>query len=457
MDCLLYYELVERSYENALLLKCELERRGYKVKICNLFWRDFWKCLFYRPKILILSACRDTEQLSKQIPFLFIKRLVLVNLQEEQVAYSSGADLDLFLPKGRAKEAHHFCWGKFSMDNMKQAMVTDEHIVPVSPIQFDMCRREWKDYFFSREKIAKEFSIDTEKKWVLFAADFCITSICVDEDAIKEYTRKFSDIYETTYHAEKRIQATLYEWWDRYLSTHDDVIIIYRPHPSEYRMHEFAKDLCKKHTNFIYCKKYSIKQWLHVIDIYTTWISTSVMEAYYCDLPCFALGDSEDIVSNGIAISLFDYSKYVSTYDTFERILDHPQEEKEAYAPLSFENVRNVYGNTSEKPAYIQMCDYLETILKDKKLQKEMQVKLTRNEMSLGRAERWHYVWITFYNDLFYALRHILWYIIPHKRNSIIKFENDLKRFDEKELREKERRIKKLLESRGKVLYGSTK
>lgn len=35
MDFLIYYETVQREYENACLIKAELERRGYTCFICN--------------------------------------------------------------------------------------------------------------------------------------------------------------------------------------------------------------------------------------------------------------------------------------------------------------------------------------------------------------------------------------------------------------------------------------
>ena len=445
MDCVIFYELVERSYENDLLIKTELERRGYRAKICNLFWRDFWKCLFWRPKVLLMSGCRDTKQLSQQLPFLFKRDLVIINLQEEQIAFSSDADLDLFMPHGRAKEAYHFSWGSFSDNYMKKANVLPNHVIKIPPIQFDMCRKSWDEYFFSRQEIAEEFHLNIKKKWILFASDFCITSMCNTREQLEKLMNTVSDVYEKVFNAEKQMEELLFSWWDAYLTTHKDAIVIYRPHPSENRKHEFIEQLMSKHENFVYIRDYSIKQWIHVIDIYTTWISTSIMEAYYGEIPCFALGISSTIVENGIAIPLFDYSKYISDYMQFQTVMDEPEAYKDGFFPINFEMATYYYGQATEKMAYIEICNYIEKILINDELQKEMKLRLTKTEREIEKKERGHYLWITFYNDLFCLLKPLLWYVIPNKRDSILKFESDLKRFDKKVLRQKEQRIRKLL------------
>lgn len=447
MDCLIYYELVERSYENDLLIKTELEKRGYRVVLCNLYWRDFWKCLFYQPKIIMLTACRNTEQMAAQFPFFFKKRAVFVNIQEEQIAFSSDFDLNLFMPQGRAKEAFHFSWGEFSDDYMRRAGVRTSHVIKMKPFQFDLCQKEFRDYFFSRAYIAEQYKLDIHKKWVLFASDFCISAQYNTEELLQRLCENLNDNYRKVYYAEVQMQQMLYEWWDRYLSEHENVIVIYRQHPSELKSLRLIDKLCSNHDNFVCHKDYSIKQWIHVVDIYTTWISSSVMEAYYADIPCFALGDSERIVEDGIAIPLFDYDKYISDYETFEKIMNDPQNYRDDYLPISQPAIKKYYGEHEDGFAYLKICDYIDELLKDKKQLKQSQLHLTKEEMKTGKKERWINICTTFYNDLFCFLKPILWYLIPHKKESIIKFERDLKRFDKKDLQEKERNIKRVLKN----------
>lgn len=445
MDVLIYYELVERNYENDLLIKTELEKRGYSVCLCNLFWRDFWKSLFYRPKVVMLTACRDIGQVAAQFPFLFKRKVYLINMQEEQIAFSSDFDLNLFMPQGKARDAYHFSWGSFSDDYLVKAGVETSHIIKMKPIQFDLCNKEFDDYFYSREYIAKKFDLDVQKKWVLFASDFCISAQYGTESKLQALCDKLNDNYRKVYEVEIATQRVLYEWWDRYLETHKDVIIIYRQHPSEIESLSFIEDLCSKHDNFVCHREYSIKQWIHVVDIFTTWISSSIMEAYYANIPCFALGDSKLIVEKGVAIPLFNYEKYVAGYDLFENVMDHPKKYQLEYMPIDQQAIKKYYGEHDQKFAYLQICDYVDQVLQNKAEMKKNSFVLSCRDKKTGKEDRRINIWTTFYNDLFCALKPILWYVIPHKRSSIIKFEKYLHRFDKKLLREKEMNIKRVL------------
>src|SRR5699024_3880838 len=68
LDFLILYEHVVREYESILLLKLELERRGYTVAIQQLLDR---KKLAYRtwnkPKVLVSSCMYDDEAINSHV------------------------------------------------------------------------------------------------------------------------------------------------------------------------------------------------------------------------------------------------------------------------------------------------------------------------------------------------------------------------------------------------------
>ena len=62
LDFLILYEHVVREYESLLLLKAELERRGYSVEIRQLLDRKKLKYFTYRkPRVLVASNLYDNE------------------------------------------------------------------------------------------------------------------------------------------------------------------------------------------------------------------------------------------------------------------------------------------------------------------------------------------------------------------------------------------------------------
>ena len=446
MDCIIYYELVERSYDNFSLIQLEMERRGYSVKIVNLFWRDYWKCLFYRPKIILAGGCRSTSDMAYQAPFLFKKNLVWINIQEEQVAFANGADLKWFLPSGRAKEAYHFCWGDFAENYMRKADVAEDHIVSMKPIQFDLCHSAFDDYFFDKEYIASEFGLDIYKKWILFASDFCSVSECSKESNLQNWCEEYGEYRKDVHYYETQSFLVLVEWWDRFLIEHEDTIIIYRPHPSEYTAIPQIAELCEKYNNFICCKKYSIKQWIKVIDIYTTWISTSIIEANQAGKPCFALCAPNGIMNSGFAISIFEPDKYITSYEDMRNVLENPKEYREKWFPLNRHEVENYFGKEKHGFAYIAICDYLESILSDKTKYNHMKMRLSKKEKKSNLNIK-RYIKITFWNDVLLLLYPVLRFIIPWKRKGIERFKKGLTRFDDVFLRTKQERLKKIVDN----------
>ncbi len=430
-DIIMYYELPERSMDSYLLIQAEMKKRGYTVKFSNNFWTDLWKNLFRVPQIVLTSGCRNLADISFQDSYILKKDVVWVNLQEEQVAYAGGGDLDSFKPVDRAKEAYHFCWGQFAKNYMEEAGVEKDHIIDMPPLQFDLAKPRFSGLYKSREAIAEEYGINPDKKWILFASDFCEYANFNTEQLLQKHVDERGETRRIVYNLEKATCLMMTEWWDKLLSENEDYVIIYRPHPSEYCIIPQIGELAEKYENFFIIKDYSIKQWNHVVEIYTTWISTSVLEAYYSGIPVFALAANESISNKDYNISIFDENKYIKDYNTFKKILEEPEKYRDVYNPLNSSEIEKYYGNHKDEYAYLKICDYLEQILKDKKLYRKMKMHLSYREKN-SCVYRNHYMKITFKNDLIVFLSPVLLKLFPGKRKTIQTVINTLKRFDKR-------------------------
>ena len=113
LDFLILYEHTVREYESDLLLKLELERRGYTVRIrqlldakdLRLFGKD-------KPEVLVASCMYDNEAINSHVYNNIGKCNKIVNLHWEQMLSDTQEEGDWFNMNGNAKRCVQTCWGK---------------------------------------------------------------------------------------------------------------------------------------------------------------------------------------------------------------------------------------------------------------------------------------------------------------------------------------------------------
>ena len=72
LDFLILYEHVVREYESLLLLKLELERRGYSVAIHQLLDRKKLKYFTWKkPKVVVSSCMYDDEAINLSLIHIY--------------------------------------------------------------------------------------------------------------------------------------------------------------------------------------------------------------------------------------------------------------------------------------------------------------------------------------------------------------------------------------------------
>ena len=110
LDFLILYEHVVREYESILLLKLELERRGYSVAIHQLLDR---KKLAYRlwkkPRVLVSSCMYDDEAINSHVYNNVGRCKKVVNLHWEQMLSDTQEEGDWFNFNGNAKRCVQTC------------------------------------------------------------------------------------------------------------------------------------------------------------------------------------------------------------------------------------------------------------------------------------------------------------------------------------------------------------
>ena len=104
LDFLILYEHTVREYESDLLLKLELERRGYTAEIrqlldpkhLRLFGKD-------KPEVLVASCMYDNEAINSHVYNNIGRCNKIVNLHWEQMLSDTQEEGDWFNMNGNAK------------------------------------------------------------------------------------------------------------------------------------------------------------------------------------------------------------------------------------------------------------------------------------------------------------------------------------------------------------------
>ena len=113
LDFLFLYEHVVREYESLLLLKAELEKRGYTVAIHQLLDRKKLKYFTWKkPKVLVASCMYDDEAINSHVYNNVGVCRKVVNLHWEQMLSDTQEAAPWFNFNGNAKKCVQTCWGK---------------------------------------------------------------------------------------------------------------------------------------------------------------------------------------------------------------------------------------------------------------------------------------------------------------------------------------------------------
>ena len=158
LDFLILYEHTVREYESDLLLKLELERRGYTAEIrqlldpkhLRLFGKD-------KPEVLVASCMYDNEAINSHVYNNIGRCNKIVNLHWEQMLSDTQEEGDWFNMNGNAKRCVQTCWGKRTAARL-QAHGMDAKNTPVTgAVMMDFLRPEFDGYFKDKETLCREF------------------------------------------------------------------------------------------------------------------------------------------------------------------------------------------------------------------------------------------------------------------------------------------------------------
>lgn len=349
IDFLIIYESKVRELEAACLLKMELMRRGYSVSIEYV---HSYRKLKLRPKVIItpyLYSDLEVKELAHCGEYFVNK---IINLQWEQILSDDENSIVFHSPKNGSETAVHLAWGENNVSFLRKANVVDKNIFAVGNMNMDFCSEKFESFFETKREIANKYSIDENKKWLLFISSFAINNDYVYEqlNATFEENEKRREFRKFSISSQKGIL----NWFEKLLNEDSDICIIYRPHPAEME-DDKIQEFVRSNSRFYCIQEASVRQWISVSDVITTWYSTSIVDSFFMKKTCMILRPIE--IPKGHEVKVMGNGIFTTQYESFLAGVN-----EDTACSLQDERVNEFYGRTIGN-AYSLTADVCEKVI----------------------------------------------------------------------------------------------
>lgn len=370
VDFLFIYEHKMRELDSLCLLKCELEKKGYKVDIVSCAELNCIRKPIFDAEVVVIPGCAGNISTEYYVG-RFVKFNKIISMQREQIMCTIAEEDKGGWNKigGIGTNACIFCWNSQSKKWLVEKQgCSDCNARVVGNISMDFCKERFNKFYYNKDEISKKYNLDKEKKWITFISSFSLVGLSNSEmdDLVKDIGMpEYYDLWDISV----KSQTDILKWFSALLEKEEDVIIIYRPHPGEI-VNENLKEMMIKYNNFKIILGESVQQWIHVTDKVYTWISTSLADAMFSGVPCSVLRPYE--IPAEFDIVLYKKSKYIKDEEGFMKSISS----KESYFPISLEDLKECYYFNEKKYTYEEEAEICEEVYKSSKY------KISIEEMS---------------------------------------------------------------------------
>ncbi len=316
IDVLIFYEHKTRDLDTVVAIQSLLSKWGKSVAICHSSEVNI-AIIKYIPKIILVPFYyTDNDSFfAEYFEQLYSYKPIIINPHHEQIG--SSCSNDRLIPQGKAKECYHFAWGRYFYELLRTTGIIEEQIFIVGSPRLDFFLQSFASLNIPKSILSRDYLIDKNKKWLLFASNLTI----VDESwARKLVTLGYKD-YSEYRCIIKESKQKIFKWLLQLSNEmHNEIEIIYRPHPSE-----LLEYIPKNIKNFHFIKDLPIRNWILASDLVLGWNSTSLIEAYIAGKQTFVLRPFE--IPNKFSIELIDNFPKVDNYNKLKSIINLSLEE----------------------------------------------------------------------------------------------------------------------------------
>ncbi|WP_165055133.1 MULTISPECIES: hypothetical protein [unclassified Adlercreutzia] len=286
MRVILFYQHIGREYGSLIRIREELIALTGGPCAVSIRSIDFeWA-----------KACREARQDGVDVvvvPWLYIDlnyalvtpffeinpEVVIINIHQEQI--SSPSSEIVLEPKGDAEKngCYHFVWSSYYADRLRKCGVRDGLIRVTGNARLDDLVA-FKSSKGTRGELAIRYSLDSGKKWVLFAESrgWVLKDTPANKAEMLQMGVRDED-YENSKLIDAESMSLLYEQMHALPDSYfEDCELIYRAHPGT----DVGKGLDSRVRQI---SSESIGVWLRAVDLLAMWGSTSAFEAEIYGVP----------------------------------------------------------------------------------------------------------------------------------------------------------------------------
>lgn len=358
VDFLIRYEHKVRDLESIMLIRAELERRGYSVAfICNY---EYNPQVRYQPKVLVSPAIySDANLIGDFQNYGLLQKIVnllweqLIGIKDEESPNCSHNVV------GTGQKAITLCWGEQTQNRIVASGVPSKNAIVVGQLNLDLLKEPFNKTLLSKEELAERYNLDGSKKWLLFVSSFAYSEL--DPIQIAGYIKDFGE-EDLNYmiNLSNKSRSEILKWFEIALQKYPESIIIYRPHPDEARKSQVLKDMEAKYPNFRVISELALKHWMNASDKVYNWYSTGLVDAKVLNKPIRLLRPCH--IDRDFDYRIYLDAKKITTKNEF--LADFVNFEKQN---ILDEDLFNSYYYIPKHFTYMKVCDILEDMLKTNK------------------------------------------------------------------------------------------
>ena len=359
VDFVIRYEHKVRELESIMLIKMELERRGYSVALTANY--DYFNDKRrINPHVVISPALyNDNQFLVDFLRYGFKKKFAnllweqLMGIREEE---DPNGEHNIY---GIGQRIVAFCWGENTRNRLIKTGLNERCAKVVGQINTDYLRKPLSNMLYSKKELGVYFNLDANNRWNLFISSFAYCELDdIQRESIKsvygeKYLNEFTELSNLS-------RTQILTWIEEACIQYPNDIFIYRPHPDEARKSLLLKELENKYSNFKVIADYSIKHWINASDKVYNWYSTGIVDAYFLEKPIRLLRPC--LISEQYDYRIFFNHAKITNREEF--LNDYYSLQKESNVD---KHLIKEYFYNSDRLVYLAICDILEEIYNSNK------------------------------------------------------------------------------------------
>lgn len=281
-------EHIDRELDIVTCLMQKLESRYGVTSRARNYYHDFKDSLAtLNPKVVVFPFFYGADHLQ---PIQYATKWPLarlVNLGWEQIL--NRLDTGMKTPRDDVSRSRvfHLCWTLEHRDFLTKNGVGLDHLRLTGNPVMKLYDGPYRNYFKSREQLAKLYSIDSKKKWVLFPESYQFAFYSDDDLKFLEvYQNADVDLMNQAKEYSERSLRQLFIWANE--SRDDSTIFILRPRPSttqEQMLNFMQRTVPNPNANLKILKTETVREWILAADHVISSHSTTLVEAALAGKP----------------------------------------------------------------------------------------------------------------------------------------------------------------------------